>query len=126
MTGLRWGGIALGWVVALLWAKRTAEWLRGMSRLPDLLEEAPAPVRGTVSVIIPARNEGAAVGDGLRSLLASRGVELEVIAVDDRSTDETGAVMNALETEVPEADLRYVAERIEELPEGWLGKPHAM
>ncbi len=96
MMGLRWGGVALGWVVALLWATRTAAWLRGMSRLPDLLEQAPAPVRGTVSVIIPARNEGAAVGDGLRSLLASRGVDLEVIAVDDRSTDETGAVMDGV------------------------------
>ena len=126
MMGLRWGGVALGWVVALLWAKRTGAWLRGMSRLPDLLEQAQAPVRGTISVIIPARNEGAAVGVGLRSLLASRGVDLEVIAVDDRSTDETGAVMKALQADVQQAGMRYVVERIEELPAGWLGKPHAM
>ena len=31
MTGLRWGGVALGWVVAVLWAKRTAEWFQRMS-----------------------------------------------------------------------------------------------
>jgi cellulose synthase/poly-beta-1,6-N-acetylglucosamine synthase-like glycosyltransferase len=126
VMGLRWGGVGLGWVVALLWAKRTAEWLRGMSRLPDLLGQAPAPVRGTVSVIIPARNEGAAVGDGLRSLLASRGVELEVIAIDDRSTDDTGAVMDGLKAQPRETNVSYLVEHIDALAEGWLGKPHAM
>jgi glycosyltransferase involved in cell wall biosynthesis len=114
-------------------------WLRGMSRLPDLLEQTPgplhgsvkAPVRGGVSVIVPARNEGQAVAAGLRSLLASKGVELQVIAVDDRSTDETGAAMDALQTnalvQAPCATgVTYVVEHVRELPAGWLGKPHAM
>jgi glycosyltransferase involved in cell wall biosynthesis len=101
-------------------------WLRGMSRLPDLLKQAPGPVRGAVSVIVPARNEGQAVADGLRSLVASKGVDLEVIAVDDRSTDETGAAMDALLQVPHEAGVRYRVEHVHELPAGWLGKPHAM
>jgi glycosyltransferase involved in cell wall biosynthesis len=102
-----------------------------MSRLPDLLEQAPGPAHGSLSVIVPARNEGEAVTAGLRSLLASKGVALEVIAVDDRSTDETGAAMDALQTdalgrEPGAAGVRYVVEHVRELPAGWLGKPHAM
>jgi glycosyltransferase involved in cell wall biosynthesis len=123
---LRVAGLVLGWGVALLWTTRTVAWLRGMSRLPDLLERPIGPVRGTVSVIVPARNEGAAVADGLRSLLASRGVQLEVIAVDDRSTDETGRAMDALDREPRTTDVRYLVEHVENLAAGWLGKPHAM
>ena len=123
---LRAVGLAVGWGVAMLWATRAMGWLRGMSRLPDLLEESPGPVRGSVSVIVPARNEGEAVTAGLRSLLASKGVDLEVIAVDDRSTDETGAAMDALGRKPREPGVRYVVEHVEELRAGWLGKPHAM
>jgi glycosyltransferase involved in cell wall biosynthesis len=138
VTLLRVVGLAVGWGVALLWATRGLAWLRGMSRLPDLLQQEPqpecgsvtapvsgsvtAPVTGAVSVIVPARNEARDVDACLRSLLASKGVDLEVIAVDDRSTDETGAVMEALR----EPGVRYAVEHVEELPPGWLGKPHAM
>jgi glycosyltransferase involved in cell wall biosynthesis len=126
----RASGLAVGWSVALLWATRGVAWLRGMSRLPDLRRETPGRARGRLSVIVPARNEGQSVGSGLRSLLASQGVELEVIAVDDRSTDETGLVMDALARESREGDvrgdLRYVVEHVRELPPEWLGKPHAM
>jgi glycosyltransferase involved in cell wall biosynthesis len=127
---MRAAGLAVAWVVALLWITRTVVWMRGMSRLPDLLPCAPGvahgSVSGTVSVIVPARNEGIAVADGLRSLLASKNVDLEVIAVDDRSTDETGAAMDALVPAPREAGVRYVVEHVRELPAGWLGKPHAM
>lgn len=123
---LRTAGLVVGWGVALLWATRTFAWLRGMSRLPDLLAQSPAPVRGSLSVIVPARNEGEAVGAGLRSLLASKGVDLEVIAVDDRSTDETGAAMDALEQVQRESRVEYLVEHVRVLPAGWLGKPHAM
>jgi glycosyltransferase involved in cell wall biosynthesis len=122
----RVAGLAVGWGVALLWATRGGAWLRGMSRLPDLRRQSPGPARGSLSVIVPARNEGQSVGAGLRSLLASKGVELEVIAVDDRSTDETGLVMDALEREPREGGVRYLVEHVQELPPGWLGKPHAM
>jgi glycosyltransferase involved in cell wall biosynthesis len=123
---LQWVGLAAGWLVALLWMARSAAWLRGMARLSDLTREIPGVARGTLSVIVPARDEGAAVAAGLRSLLGSKGVAVEVIAVDDRSTDETGSVMDALQREAREAPVRYVVEHVRELPAGWLGKPHAM
>jgi cellulose synthase/poly-beta-1,6-N-acetylglucosamine synthase-like glycosyltransferase len=124
--GLRVVGLVAGWGVALLWATRASAWLRGISRLPDLLEQGPPAARGSLSVIVPARNEGPGVASGLCSLLASKGVDLEVIAVDDRSTDETGTAMDALEQEARAARVRYVVEHVRELPAGWLGKPHAM
>jgi cellulose synthase/poly-beta-1,6-N-acetylglucosamine synthase-like glycosyltransferase len=124
--GLRVVGVVAGWGVALLWATRSSVWLRGISQLPDLLEQGPPAARGSLSVIVPARNEGPGVASGLCSLLASKGVDLEVIAVDDRSTDETGTAMDALEQEAPAARVRYVVEHVRELPAGWLGKPNAM
>jgi glycosyltransferase involved in cell wall biosynthesis len=124
--GLRVVGLVAGWGVALLWATRASAWLRGISRLPDLLEQGPPAARGSLSVIIPARNEGPGVAAGLRSLLASKGVDLEVIAVDDRSTDETGTAMDALLKASREAGVTYAVEHVQDLPAGWLGKPHAM
>jgi glycosyltransferase involved in cell wall biosynthesis len=134
MTVWRTAGLAVGWGVALLWATRSVAWLRGMAELPDLLEHTASPTRGSsgsISVMVPARNEGHSVEAGLRSLLASKGVNVEVIAVDDRSTDETGGVMDSLQTdalvrEARERGVRYVVEHVRELPAGWLGKPHAM
>jgi glycosyltransferase involved in cell wall biosynthesis len=124
--GLRVVGLVAGWGVALLWATRASAWLRGISRLPDLLEQGPPGARGSLSVIVPARNEGPGVAAGLRSLLASKGVDLEVIAVDDRSTDETGTAMDALLKASREAGVTYAVEHVQDLPAGWLGKPHAM
>jgi glycosyltransferase involved in cell wall biosynthesis len=127
VTVLRAAGIAVGWGVGLIWAARTVGWLRGMSGLPDLLQQTPgASSHRSLSVIVPARNEGEAVAAGLRSLLASKGVDLEVIAVDDRSTDETGAAMDALVPAARAAGVTYVVEHVRALPAGWLGKPHAM
>lgn len=58
-----------------------------------MVSESPADAgRGTVpevSVIVPARNEEASLGVCLESLLAQRGVEYEVVVVDDASTDRT-------------------------------------
>jgi glycosyltransferase involved in cell wall biosynthesis len=123
---LRWAGFAIGCGVAVLWSVRTIAWLRGMERLPDLLEEDAGRANTSLSVIVPARNEGAGVAEGLRSLLASKDVGLQVIAVDDRSTDETGDVMDGLLGAPREPGIEYLVEHVRELPAGWLGKPHAM
>jgi glycosyltransferase involved in cell wall biosynthesis len=97
-----------------------------MSRLPDLLTMPPGVPRGRLSVVVPARNEEEYVGAGLSSLLRSQDVDLEVIAVDDRSGDRTGAIMDALQQEQRAPGVRYLVEHVRELPPGWLGKPHAM
>ncbi len=75
-----------------------------------------------VSVIIPARNEQQQIRNGLTTLLKSTGVTIELIAVDDRSTDDTGRIMD----EVAMEDSRLRVLHVKELPEGWLGKNHAM
>ncbi len=75
-----------------------------------------------LSVIVPARDEGATIGAGLRSLCDEDYPELEIIAVDDRSTDDTGAQIDAAAA----ADARVQALHLRELPPGWLGKVHAL
>jgi glycosyltransferase involved in cell wall biosynthesis len=76
----------------------------------------------SISVIVPARNEAAQIRNGLTTLLNSTGVEIEIIAVNDRSTDATGRIMDELA--LTESRLKVI--HIVQLPEGWLGKNHAM
>jgi chlorobactene glucosyltransferase len=75
-----------------------------------------------VSIIIPARDEERAVAAGVGSLLAQDYPDFEVIVVNDRSRDGTGAILEMLARE--SARLRIVAGS--EPPPGWLGKPHAL
>ena len=74
-----------------------------------------------VSVLIPARNEEANIEACLESVLASRGVEIEVVVLDDASTDRTAEIVR--EIAVRDARVRLVATR--ELPVGWNGKQYA-
>lgn len=77
------------------------------------------PIR--CSIVIAARDEEARIEQTLRHLLAQRGVELELIIVDDRSTDRTGEILQRLASE----DARVRALRVDVLPNVWLGKCHA-
>lgn len=74
-----------------------------------------------VSVIIPARNESAVIRTCAESVLATSYSRVEVLVVDDRSTDDTAA--RALEVARTDSRLRVIAG--EELPTGWYGKPWA-
>jgi glycosyltransferase involved in cell wall biosynthesis len=74
-----------------------------------------------VSVIIPARNEEVNIARVVRSLANQQGIR-EILVVDDQSVDRTGEILAALEGEIPL--LRTL--RVESLPEGWLGKTHAV
>lgn len=95
--------------------------------LPRLARTRPSlaevtPIAGPrVSVVIPARNEAHQVRTVIESVLASSYPDIEVIVVDDRSTDTTAAVVEALAAAHPA--LRLV--RGTPLPEGWYGKPWA-
>jgi chlorobactene glucosyltransferase len=80
-----------------------------------------ASLQEQVSVIIPARNEEANIARVVGSLATQRGVR-EILVVDDQSEDRTAEILAALEGEIP--CLRTL--RVEALPEGWLGKTHAM
>src|SRR5438552_16169255 len=81
---------------------------------------APHPVSGwpEVSVIVPARNEEACLRACLESLVAQRGVDFEIIVVDDGSTDRTREIALSFAT-VKMIDPGP-------LPEGWTGKNNAL
>lgn len=105
--------VGLAALVQLAWAHLSTPSLRDA---PPLAEGPP------VSIIVAARNEARHIGAAVRSLLAQRYSPLEIIVVDDRSTDATGALLATMAREHPE--LRVVTVR--ELPDGWLGKNHAL
>jgi glycosyltransferase involved in cell wall biosynthesis len=92
----------------------------------DAIPRLPAvPLAATpprLSVVVPARDEGTTIGRALESLLAQNYPDLEVIAVDDRSSDATGDVLRA----VAANDPRLLVLRVDDLPAGWLGKNHAL
>ncbi|QDV19696.1 Poly-beta-1,6-N-acetyl-D-glucosamine synthase [Gimesia panareensis] len=80
-----------------------------------------------ISVIVPAKDEAETLEANLNSLLASDYPDLEIIAVNDRSTDETGAIMERVAARATtEKRIRMQVLHIEELPADWLGKSHAM
>jgi glycosyltransferase involved in cell wall biosynthesis len=79
----------------------------------------PADVR--VAVLIPARDEERTVGGCVESVLASRGVGVDVLVLDDASMDRTGEIVR--EMALRDGRVRLVAS--EELPRGWNGKQHA-
>jgi glycosyltransferase involved in cell wall biosynthesis len=101
------------------------QWAR---RLPALSELGTADPCGGAndgrvqcSVIVAARDEESRIEDTVRHLLAQRDARLEVIVVDDRSIDRTGEILERLTRQ----DDRVRTQRIDELPDGWLGKCHA-
>jgi glycosyltransferase involved in cell wall biosynthesis len=105
-----------------------AGWFRGVGRVPVLadLRNAGPKLRShpSVSVVVAARDEEKAVGLALRTVMEQDYAgRLEIVAVDDRSTDGTGDILADLASEVP-GTLRRI--RVDGLPEGWLGKNHAL
>ena len=122
----------LDWLIALAWLMRVLVWRHMLRRVPDLTRTSyadPARKLPRLSVIIPARNEAANIAATLHSLLESRGVELQIIAVDDRSTDQTGVLMDeavaSLGSGGDDGKTLQVL-HVTELPPGWLGKTNAM
>jgi cellulose synthase/poly-beta-1,6-N-acetylglucosamine synthase-like glycosyltransferase len=94
-------------------------------RTPFLTAGSPrwdAPKAPKVSILVPAKDEAANLEDCLRSLLAQDYPNLEVLVVDDRSTDDTAAIAQR----VAERDGRVRVLRVRNLPPGWTGKTHAL
>jgi len=116
----------VGCVLGLAWLWRLAEAAVGVPKIPDISgpewDRKPRE-NPRVSIIVPACNEAADIGATLTRLLALEYDNYEVIAVDDRSTDQTGEIMERIAAASPG---RLKAIHVSELPAGWMGKPHAM
>lgn len=133
-----------GIILALAWFSRIVDAALGMPSVADVSrpewDRNPVSPAGNprVSIIVPARNEEETIEQALNTLLSLDYDNYEVIAVNDRSTDRTGEIMEAIERDshfsqnrremghpipgLPE--FRPIHHR--ELPAGWLGKTHAM
>ena len=141
-----------GVTLALAWFSRIIDAALGMPSVADVSQPEwdrnPVLPSGNprVSIIVPARNEEETIEQALRTLLALDYDNYEVIAVNDRSTDRTGEIMERIAGAFQEirkhgeVDSHFSQNRGEvghphpilrvihhtELPAGWLGKTHAM
>jgi glycosyltransferase involved in cell wall biosynthesis len=129
-----------GTILALAWFSRIVDAALGMPGVADISrpewDRNPVALSGNprVSIIVPARNEEKDIEQSLTRLLELDYDNYEVIAVNDRSTDRTGEIMERVAEHLQEArpgpcrdsapSLRVIHHR--ELPAGWLGKTHAM
>jgi Glycosyl transferase family 2 len=102
--------------------------LAGSRQVPILEEALGSETPGrlpALSVIVTARDEAAAIETTVRGLLAQRYPHLEVIVVDDRSTDGTPAILDRIAAGSDLEPGRLVVLHNRSLPEGWIGKCHA-
>jgi len=93
----------------------------GVFRPPPRLSETVDANRPGVSLLIPARDEADSIEGCVSAALRSRGVDLEVIVLDDGSTDGTAGIVQS----IADRDERVKLIRNHELPAGWCGKQHA-
>ncbi len=132
-----------GTILALAWLSRIVDAALGMPSVADVSRPEwnrnPVSPAGNprVSIIVPARNEAETIEQALKTVLALDYDNYEVIAVNDRSTDSTGEILEKIaQSQNPHPvspqngetrmghPLRIVHHTA--LPAGWLGKTHAM
>jgi chlorobactene glucosyltransferase len=106
-------------LLLVVWLVAFATLLINLLALPGLREDAPTD-GALESVVIPARNEAQDIEKTVRAMLAQTYRALEVIVVNDRSTDDTGAILESIR------DPRLTVMHGAEPPAGWLGKPWAL
>ena len=95
-----------------------------MSRLPWLSDVTPFASQDApfVSIIFAARDEAEKLPAAIETLLAQDYPSFEVVAVNDRSTDQTPAILH----ESARMSRNLIVTDIASLPPGWLGKPHGL
>lgn len=108
--------IVMGWL--------TLDIAIGSRRLGSLGDIAPTTATDAplVSIIVPACNEAETIGPALATLLDQEYARLEIIVVNDRSTDATGEILREMQQRHP----GLIILDIHALPTGWLGKHHAL
>jgi len=108
-------------IIALLLAAGPCALFLTNLRLYRLLPPAVRSDRSAVSVLIPARDEERNIAATLAAVLANRGIEFEVIVLDDDSADATAQIVEDFQNQ----DSRVRLETAPSLPAGWCGKQHA-
>lgn len=95
--------------------------IRKMEKLTDMAidHETAGPL---VSIVVPACNEEDNIEKSILSFLSQDYANLEIIVVNDRSTDNTAEILNKLKGLSP----LLIVHKINDLPEGWMGKNHAL
>ena len=116
--------IAYAFLGCVYWLWMFVGTVRVVRSVPMLAKcDAPPPQTWPkLSIVIPACNEAAALGAALSSILEQDYPDLEIILIDDRSTDGTAAIVDRM----AQSDPRILAIHVEQLPVGWLGKVHAL
>jgi glycosyltransferase involved in cell wall biosynthesis len=111
-------------LTAFFWIFHGLRVAYGALHLPRIKDCAPAKDAECprISLIFSARDEEEKLPAALATLAALDYPNLEIIAVDDRSQDSTGAILEEFTRRHP----RLRALHVTELPNGWLGKPHAL
>ena len=116
-----------GCTLGLAWIWRLVDAAIGVPKIADIARpewDRKPSGNPRVSIIVPARNEADDIAATLTRLLALDYDNYEVIAVDDRSNDRTGEIMEQIAAAAPSGRLKVI--RVSNLPAGWMGKPHAM
>jgi glycosyltransferase involved in cell wall biosynthesis len=110
--------------IAIFWVTHGLRVAYGVTRLPWVKDFVPAADLDCprVSILFAARDEEEKLPAALTTLMEIDYPDLEVIAVDDRSKDATGRILDEFAATHPR--LRVV--HVTQLPAGWLGKPHAL
>jgi glycosyltransferase involved in cell wall biosynthesis len=117
-------GLLVFGFIAFFWVTYGLRVAYGAFRLPWLRDFAPASDCDCprISLLFAARDEEEKLPAALATLMEIDYPNLEVIAVDDRSNDATGCILDEFAAAHPRLRVVHVAE----LPPGWLGKPHAL
>ncbi len=113
-----------GWIVAAAWlffSMRLLLFLRSRPSLVSARVEGRRADDPHVCVVVPARDEAGSVEACIRSLIAQDYPKLRIIAVDDRSSDNTGEIIGQLACESSHVEMVTVSA----LPQDWLGKNYA-
>jgi len=115
--------VVLG-LIALLWVVEAIVLAIGVRSVPSIKNSPPATDVDcpTISILFAGRDEAEKLPGALETMLAINYPQYEVIAVDDRSGDATGEILAAAACK----ETRLKPLRVDSLPSGWLGKPHAL
>lgn len=106
----------LAFIASIMFAGNLPQFTRWRGGQLSPEDEQPA-----VSVLIPARDEEAGIRQSVQSVLDNAGVTLEVVVLDDGSTDATAHIVRSMSDEDPRVRLLDGID----LPDGWNGKQHA-